>query len=145
MKHAELVNFIKDRMHMQHIYQPLVLRTLVESGGSATIRQLSQAVLSLDEVQLRYYEERIKVMPVRVLNGHGVIEKNGDLISLTTKRMTLEQKSELLLLCEQKMREFIQREGIEIWDSRYVSDSVPSNLRYEALKRANKRCELCVV
>ena len=54
MDHDDLVAFIRDEMRMQHIYQPLLIKTLVECGGSATVRQLAQAVLALDESQLRY-------------------------------------------------------------------------------------------
>ena len=51
MDHDDLVAFIRDEMRMQHIYQPLLIKTLVECGGSATVRQLAQAVLALDESQ----------------------------------------------------------------------------------------------
>ena len=65
MTHSELLSFIKSKMSMQHVYQPLLIKTLVECGGSATVRQLAQAVLGLDEPQIRYYEDRIKKMPVQ--------------------------------------------------------------------------------
>lgn len=60
MKHEELVEFITNKMSMQHTYQPLLIKTLVECGGSVTVRQIAQAVLSNDESQLHYYEQRIK-------------------------------------------------------------------------------------
>jgi hypothetical protein len=28
-------------MRMSHVYQPLVIRTLLEAGGTATVRQLA--------------------------------------------------------------------------------------------------------
>ena len=83
MTHSELLSFIKSKMSMQHVYQPLLIKTLVECGGSATVRQLAQAVLGLYEPQIRYYEDRIKKMPVPVLKGHGVVEKQGDVVSLS--------------------------------------------------------------
>jgi hypothetical protein len=52
---------------MSHIYQPLLLRILVEAGGTATVRQIAHGFLAQDESQLRYYESRIKQMPVPVL------------------------------------------------------------------------------
>ena len=45
----------------------------LEYDGSATIRQLAEAVLSKDESQVIYYEKRLKEMPLRVLAKHGVI------------------------------------------------------------------------
>ena len=144
MKHEELVEFITNKMSMQHIYQPLLIKTLVECGGSATVRQIAQAVLSNDESQLHYYEQRIKQMPVEVLKKHGVLARDGELVSLNLKKMSLKEKSELLMLCEQKMREFVQ-DNDDIWDSRFATAPVSTGVRYEVLKRANKRCELCGV
>ena len=144
MKHEELVEFITNKMSMQHIYQPLLIKTLVECGGSATVRQIAQAVLSNDESQLHYYEQRIKQMPVEVLNKHGVLARDGELVSLNLKKSSLKEKSELLMLCEQKMREFVQ-DNDDIWDSRFATAPVSTGVRYEVLKRANKRCELCGV
>ena len=51
MTFDELVDFIENRMAMSHIYQPLLIRTLVESGGSATLRQLAHAFLRQDKSQ----------------------------------------------------------------------------------------------
>jgi hypothetical protein len=64
MDFADLIDFIDNRMKMSHIYQPLMLRILVESGGTATIRQIAHGFLAQDESQLRYYEGRIKQMPL---------------------------------------------------------------------------------
>ena len=144
MKHEELVEFITNKMSMQHIYQPLLIKTLVECGGSATVRQIAKSVLSNDESQLHYYEQRIKQMPVEVLKKHGVLARDGELVSLNLKKSSLKEKSELLMLCEQKMREFVQ-DNDDIWDSRFATAPVSTGVRYEVLKRANKRCELCGV
>jgi hypothetical protein len=46
-------------------------------------------------------------MPVKVLAKHGVVTKNGDLVSLAAKSLNLEQRSLLRLACEEKLREFI--------------------------------------
>ena len=73
MSYEELVDFITNKMSMSHIYQPLLIRTLVESGGLATLRQLAQQFVLQDESQLLFYEQRIKDMPVRVLARHGVL------------------------------------------------------------------------
>ena len=69
MKFTELVDFLKNKMRLSHIYQPLMIRSLVDAGGSATLRQLANAFLSQDESQLLYYEKRIKEMPLRVLKS----------------------------------------------------------------------------
>ena len=54
MTYDELVDFIENRMTMSHVYQPVLIRSLVDAGGKATLRQLAQAFLVQDESQLLY-------------------------------------------------------------------------------------------
>jgi hypothetical protein len=49
MDFADLIDSIDNRMKMSHIYQPLMLRILVEAGGTATIRQIAHGFLAQDE------------------------------------------------------------------------------------------------
>ena len=144
MTFKELTDFINDQMRMSHIYQPLLIRSLVDAGGSATLRQLAQTFLSCDESQLVYYEDRIKTMPVRVLKSHGVVERHRDLVRLTVKKLSLQQKAALRQMCEQKMQEYIQNRGMAIWDYRLGErDPVPDSLYYRVLKDSGGRCALC--
>jgi len=84
----DLVDFIDHRMRMSHIYQPLLIRTLVDTGGTATLRQVAMAFLDRDESQVVYYEDRIKKMPLPVLRRHGVVDREGDLIKLNVETLT---------------------------------------------------------
>jgi len=144
MKFHELKEFIIEKMRLSHIYQPLLIKTLVELGGSATIRQLAITFLQNDESQLLYYEKRLKEMPIKVLSKHNVIKRDGDLITLETQKLTLEQKAEIKKLCEQKMQEYIESRGLSIWDYRLLdNDPIPDSLRYRVLKEAKGRCALC--
>jgi hypothetical protein len=63
MTYEELVDFLERKMSMSHVYQPLLVRALVDAGGVATVRQLAQVFLAQDESQLLYYEKRIKETP----------------------------------------------------------------------------------
>lgn len=87
-----LIEYLTKRMRMSHIYQPLMIRSLVESDGIATIRQLAHAFIIQDESQLKYYEDRIKNMPLKVLKKNGVVDREGELVSLKTGKLTFEQK-----------------------------------------------------
>ena len=82
MTYAELVDFLERKMSMSHVYQPLLVRALVDAGGVATVRQLAQVFLAQDESQLLYYEKRIKEMPLKVLKRHEVITSDGQLVAL---------------------------------------------------------------
>jgi hypothetical protein len=48
MRFSDLLAFITTRMRMSHIYQPLLIRTLVDAGGAATLRQLAHAFVAQD-------------------------------------------------------------------------------------------------
>jgi diadenosine tetraphosphate (Ap4A) HIT family hydrolase len=146
MKFTELTDFLENKMRMSHIYQPLFIRSLVDAGGSATLRQLAHSFLAQDESQLMYYEKRIKEMPLKVLKRHGVVERDGDLISLAVKNLTLEQKAQIRILCEQRLQEYVQKRGLSIWDYRMLdTDPVPDSVRYKVLKESGGRCALCGV
>lgn len=132
-------------MSMQPIYQPLLIKALVECGGSATVRQLARAVLALEEPQIRYYESRIKAMPVPVPRRHAVVERSGDLVALAVGKLSPEERSQVLLACETKIHEFFVERGEDFWASLYEADAVPLSNRYEALKRSGRRCEPCGV
>lgn len=132
------------KMSMSHVCQPLLVRALVDSGGTATLRQLAQVFLSQDESQLLYYEKRIREMPLKVLTRHNVIESDGQLVSLTTSSLTLEQKAHIQMLCEQRLQSFVQKRGIGIWDYRLLDEEpIPDSLRFQVLKASGGRCQLC--
>ena len=137
MTFAELRDFVSSTMRMSHIYQPLLIRSLIDSGGISTIRQLATNFLASDESQIIYYEKRLKEMPIKVLSKHGIISREGELISLRVKKMTLEQKAEIKKLCEQKIQEFIVSRGLSTWDYRLLDDTLISDtLRYQVLREA---------
>jgi ATP adenylyltransferase len=144
MTFDELIEFLETKMRLSHVYQPLLIRTLVDAGGSATIRQLANAFLSQDESQLIYYEHRIKEMPLRILRERGVVSKEGDLVVLNTGKLTLEQKAKIKMLCEQKMQEYVAKRGLSIWDHRLMDrDPLPDSLYYRVIKEGKGRCAAC--
>lgn len=144
MKYNQLKEFIEDRMRMSHIYQPLMIKILIEAGGAATVRQLALSFLGYDESQIRYYEKTLKNMPIRVLSKHGVVKKEGELVSLQIDKLSFEQKAELKKICEGKIQDYISSRGLSVWDYRLIdTEPVPDSLRYIVLKESNGRCALC--
>lgn len=138
-----LREFLVSKMRMSHIYQPLLIKTLIDSGGAAMIRQLAIVFLAHDESRISYYEDRLERMPVPVLSRHGVVRREGDLVVLDVDNLTLAQRAELKAICERKIQEFITRKGLATWDLR-ASDAepVPDSLRYRVIKDARGRCAL---
>ncbi|MFC2083668.1 HIT domain-containing protein [Bacteroidota bacterium] len=146
MTYNELLSFLSTKMRMSHIYQPLLIKLLVDSGGISTIRQLAQTFLNYDESQILYYEKRLKEMPIKVLKQHEVIIKDGEVITLNInfKKLTLEERAELKKVCETKIQEYISKRGIKIWDYRLLDTiAIPDPLRYRVLSESNGRCSLC--
>ena len=143
MEADELLEFLETRMRMSHVYQPLLIRCLLDAGGQATVRQLAIEFSKEDEAQVRYYEDRIKKMPVDVLKGHGVVEEADGVVKLTVDGLPFEEKANLRAICEQKIGEFLSSRGLSTWDYSLLSfDPVGESLRYEILTR-DRVCQLC--
>jgi len=129
---------------MSHVYQPVIIRALVQAAGKSTIRQLAQTLLLEDESQLLFYEKRLKEMPLKILKKHGIISVDGDLVTLSAPGLSLEQRSEIRGLCEERLKEFVSKRGLSTWDYRMLEDDpVPDSIRYRILKKAGGRCALC--
>lgn len=65
MRFDDLLSFVTERMRMRHIYQPLLIRALVEAGGVATLRQRAHTFLARDGSQTQGFEQGVKEVPLR--------------------------------------------------------------------------------
>ena len=87
-------------------------------------------------------------MPGKVLSNHGVVERNEESyrLAIDPSSLSSEERDELIRLCDEAIDTYLQKRGTAAYDHRraalrYLSGS----LRYEVLKRAGFRCELCGV
>jgi len=142
MKARELTEFVQTKMQMQHVYQPLVIRHLVESGGTSTVRQLARSLASADLAQITYYEKKLRQMPLKVLKRHGVVEVDGDMVRLNTSRLALQESLELEVACTKRITEFLKQRGEGAWSGLIDFSNVSSGVRYQVLKR-DRTCRLC--
>lgn len=142
MTFDDLMDFLQRRMRMSHVYQPLLIRLLVESGGQSTLRQLAKEFSAFDEAQVLLYEHRLKTMPIPVLKRHGILSKDRNLVTLDVKKLTLEQKRAVIAECEARISAFIMQRGLATWSGLLELDPVPESTRYHVLKR-DRRCQLC--
>jgi len=139
---------------MAHIYQPVMLMTLIKNNGEASVEQIATRFAERDEALIEYYSKITKNMPGRVLGeNHGIVSKiKGKRNSIKGYQLngfsylTAEQKSELLAACQLAYEHYLDTRGTQIYKhrrktSRYISGT----LKYEVLKRARYRCELCGV
>jgi hypothetical protein len=142
MTFDDLLDFVNNRMRMAHVYQPLVLEFLAESGGTATIRQLAVAMAASDEAAIEWFARKIAEMPVPVLENHGVVSVDGSLVGLTTERLTYEQRAKLVAACEARIAQFLAERGTGVWSGLVESLPVPESIRYQVLAR-DRKCVLC--
>ena len=75
---SNLSDFIKHKMRMSHIYQPVMLMELLKRLGRASRREIAAALLQRDESQLEYYERIVTNMVGRVLINRKVVSKERD-------------------------------------------------------------------
>ena len=143
-----LRGFISGRMRMSHIYQPVMLKVLLERNGWASTREIAAAFLARDESQIDYYVEITKRMPGRVLASHGIVKKEGDGFRLTLDPQDLHpsEKDELICMCDAAVAQYVERRGGRLYDHRRTAlGDISGTVRYEVLRRAGFRCELCGV
>ena len=147
MNFLALQDFIQNKMRMSHIYQPVMLITLLEHGGKASVRDIASSICSHDESQLEYYELITKNMVGKVLRNRNIVVKEKDAFGLPGfNNLSNDQILELKNLLIKKLEEFKSKRGDRVWHHRRISSGyIPGSVKYEVLKRARRRCELCGV
>jgi len=145
MNFPDLKHFLINRMRMSHIYQPVMLMTLLKEGGVASIENLSKKLLIEDKSQQEYYGNITRNMVGRVLNNHGIVQKDGEIFKLRDyETYTEDQRIELIQICQEKLNEYIEKRGKRIFEHRRKSAGyISGSIRYNILKDAKFRCELC--
>jgi ATP adenylyltransferase len=96
----ELLHFLRGGIKMSHIYQPILIRSLLDHDGDRTVRQLALALLMQDESQIEYYEKILKRMPLPVLKKRGVITVDKSIVRPEVGNLTLEEKAAIRLECD---------------------------------------------
>lgn len=147
MTFDELSEFITRRMRMSHIYQPVMLMTLLQQSGSASITDIAKSILSRDESQIEYYEKITRDMVGKVLRNRGLVEKYGKSFHLIGfDNLTEPQINELTEQCRQQLEAYLAARGDAVFQHRKQSAGyISGTLRYDVLKRSAFHCELCGV
>jgi len=133
-------------MRMSHIYQPVMLMELLSSKGNASVEEIAKQILLLDTSQVEYYSNITKQMPGRVLGkNHKLVTKESEQYSLNGfSELSNQEVEQLMKLCQSKLDDYIEKRGKRIWQHRTnASGYISGTIRYQVLKRAKYRCELC--
>jgi ATP adenylyltransferase len=57
-----LKDFIQNKMRMSHIYQPLMIKTLIANRGEASKHDIAKKIVEFDFSQVEYYEKVVDSM-----------------------------------------------------------------------------------
>src|ERR1017187_9544241 len=90
--------FLTKEMRQSDIYQPVMIKELLEKGGSSKTEDIAQAILSHDPTQVEYYSHVVKNMVGRVLTkNRGITTKEGETYSLIgASDLSDEQRRDLM-------------------------------------------------
>jgi ATP adenylyltransferase len=130
---------------MSHVYQPVMLKHLLEQGGLAKAEEIAVDLVQNDMSQIEYYTKRVNEMVGKVLRNNNVVERKKGVYSLIGfKELSEEDKKKLISICIDKIDEYKEKRGMLIWDHRRKNRSpIDGSIRYQVLNRANNVCELC--
>ncbi|RNJ80344.1 MAG: HNH endonuclease [Nitrosopumilus sp. H8] len=145
MNYEELEHFIRKKMRMTHIYQPIIIMMLLKSKDStASIDAIARRLLNNDESQLEYYKKVGKRWPRQTLKKHGVVDYDDDVYTLLLdKKITENQKTDLLELCNEKLKYFIDKNPKIMRFRELDKLSVSGSVRYDILSRSKGVCVAC--
>lgn len=144
--YLKLEKFLNSQMSMTAPYQPALIKTILESGGVASRRQIAREFLKNDIGQIRYYEAIVSRYPSQTLIKHGIVKRDGFAYYLTPEFDGLEEweKLSLISLCERHLSAHISLKQEQLASlKRGAAPPLSGSARYKAMKRAATRCEAC--
>lgn len=145
MTFEQLEEYITLKMRMSHIYQPVMLLSLLQHRGVCHQKDIATSILSNDISQIEYYSKITNDVVGKILRKHKVVERHGKSYSLIGyEDLNPIEIEKLKLACQSRLIEFIEIRGGDIWHHRKkTSGYIPGTTKYEVLKRAKLHCELC--
>jgi len=97
----DLQKFLLKEMQMQANYQPIMLKTLLVSGGKVTREDIAANIKELNSEKV---DQDFKNIPVYdVLEKRGVVKKYDSEFILNMTELTPEQSKQLIALCDWKI------------------------------------------
>jgi 5-methylcytosine-specific restriction endonuclease McrA len=140
MSGRELIDFLKNRMSMTDLYQPVIIRDLLLHEGARTKKELAAILASYDASVQEYSEKIVMCWPKITLTKHGIVsyQRQGSVFHLSAYPDNATARQEAVALCEAKITEWLDKR-------RSVDRSVQGNasIRYTVLKEAHGKCQLC--
>lgn len=135
-----LLEFLRDRMSMTDVYQPVVLKELLLNEGVRTKAQLATALAGYDISVQEYYERIVMRWPKSTLTKHGMVEyeRKGSKFRLVTYPTNQQALDRALAICDEKIIDWIEKKK-----TRERAPEAGASARYEILRLAGGKCQLC--
>ena len=111
MDYSSLENFICTEMKMTHIYQPLMIKTLLQSWDNrATAEQIARSFLNGEMSQIQHYKRVVGRWPRTTLTRHNIVSyDNGIYTLLLDGHITADQRHKLISMCDLRLQEFVDK------------------------------------
>lgn len=140
MKTTNLLEFLRSHMSMTDVYQPVVVKELLLHKGTCTKAELATALAGHDLAVQEYYERIVMRWPKITLTQHGIIdyERKGSIFRLLPYPTRAEDRDEAMAICDEKIITWLERKR-----SRERAPEAGASVRYEILKSAKGKCQLC--
>lgn len=140
MSESPLLHFLKEKMSMTEVYQPVVIRELLLKGGTCSKSELALALARYDQSVIEFYEKVLMRWPKQTLVKHGIVAYDRQ-----TKTFTLSQPHAESTHADVEIAECENQ--IRKWQSaRSIDDRAPESYvsqRYKVLSQAKGKCQLC--
>jgi predicted house-cleaning noncanonical NTP pyrophosphatase (MazG superfamily) len=140
MKKPDLIEFLQHRMSMTDVYQPVVIKELILHEGTRTKAELATALAAYDLAVQEYYERIVTRWPKITLTKHGIIdyERRGSVFRLLPYPDSADARLKAVRICEEKIGDWLEKRK-----SRERAPEAGTSVRYEVLKEAHGKCQLC--
>ena len=151
MDYDEMARFVRHTMNMTGVYQPIVIRTLIKSGGKATDMDIARAFLGEDRKQIEYYAGIARRWPRQALERHGVVtyrkgaRGKAGVFTLSLEGATEAQRRRIAELCNLRLEEYIDKKAssLPLLGRIWRQPAVPDVARDAALARSGCMCAEC--
>ena len=126
--------FLLKHMSMTANYQPVVIRELLLQGGSASVEQLTVALMMENQNLIKYWRSILMKWPKQTLTNRRVVQYNRKQkrFTLLGQSLTPNEIHELIAICTAKIVEFntpvIRREAAR---------------RFQVIENAKGMCQAC--
>ncbi|MGD9537107.1 MAG: HNH endonuclease [Alphaproteobacteria bacterium] len=138
----DLVVFLTERMSMTDVYQPVIIKELLLHDGRRSKAELARVLAQYDVAIQEYYEKVVMRWPRKTLAKHEIVDYDR-----ATREFQLrdfpdndEVRATAVQVCERKIAAWLEKKAQQDRLSQ-----IGSSIRYEVLKAARGKCQLCGV